>query len=38
MEMLKSFGRRSFVKMASLATALTATSAFASGTNSFYKF
>ena len=33
MEMLKSFGRRSFVKMASLATALTATSAFASGTN-----
>ena len=33
MEMLKSFGRRSFVKMASLATALTATSAFSSSTN-----
>ncbi|CAM4351894.1 4Fe-4S Mo/W bis-MGD-type domain-containing protein [Arcobacter suis] len=33
MEMLKSFGRRSFVKMASLATALTATSAFASTSN-----
>ena len=31
--MLKSFGRRSFVKMASLATALTATSAFASTSN-----
>ena len=29
MEMLKSFGRRSFLKMASLATAVTATSAFA---------
>jgi formate dehydrogenase major subunit len=29
MEVLKSFGRRSFLKMASLATAVTATSAFA---------
>lgn len=32
MEILKSFGRRSFLKMASLATATTATSAFAGNT------